>query len=173
MQFSYFSLANSFVVNSLHLGRKNETRFVIIFYPPLFVLTGNSDWFHLFFFFLVKCGSNGGSAHSYYSGIQADGENTIRNVASYHVKGKENSRGLQLTWLKWHCPTWPQRSPFCRSSLPSLTWMELYSQAGFPLAQKLLQQFQVALLEMIMSRDEKGTGRKWYFFLGIFPRSPH
>lgn len=45
------------------------------------------------FYYLMKCGGKGESEHPCYSGIQADGANTVLSVANCHAKGKESNRG--------------------------------------------------------------------------------
>lgn len=115
-----------------------------------------------------------GDLHTYYSGIHADGANAVWNVVVAMPKGKERvledfSSGAEVTW-----PHLTTGGPFYRSSLPfGLGGALLSGRLPKPLGQKVLHQFEVALPEMIMSKEEKGTGRDWkYFFLGNLPQKP-
>lgn len=101
-----------------------------------------------------------GDLHTYYSGIHADGANAVWSVLVAMPKGEERvledfSSRAEVTW-----PHLTTGGPFCRSSLPfGLGGALLLGRLPKPLGQKVLHQFEVALPEMIMSREEKGTGR--------------
>lgn len=98
--------------------------------------------------------------HTHYSGIHADGAIAVWNVLVATPKGKERlledfSSQAEVTW-----PHLTTGGPSYRSSLPfGLDGVLLSGRLPKLLGQKVLHLFEVALPEMIMSREEKGTGR--------------